>query len=149
MRPHLDAVAAIAQSMATGDVRMHVLKAMRASRWVEHRLMLADFLREGESESFLRESANALAIPDAEFIARIEALGEIELVVPIREHRLARTGTARIGVARFGLSQLQYGPGNLRSHPHRRRPLLVGRNAMIRLRANGTPRCVIGESGVV
>ncbi len=97
--PISNVAAAIAHSMAAGDVRLHVLKAMRASRWVEHRLMLADFLREGESESFLRESANALAIPDDEFIARIEGLGDIELVVPIREHRLTWTGTARIGVA--------------------------------------------------
>ncbi|MYA42184.1 MAG: hypothetical protein F4Z31_10585 [Gemmatimonadetes bacterium] len=91
--------AAIAHSMAAEDVRMHVLKAMRASTGVEHRVMLADLLRERESESFLRESASAVAIPDADFIAWVEALGAIEMVAPIREHRLTWTGTARIGVA--------------------------------------------------
>ena len=91
--------AAIARSMAAVGVRMSVLTAMRASRSVEHRLMLTNFLREEEGNAFLRESANALGISGPEFIARVEALGAIEIVVPIREHRLRWTGTAQIGVA--------------------------------------------------
>ncbi len=98
--------AAIAHSMATANVRMSVLEAMRASVGVEHRLMLAGFLRASESTSFLRESANALGMSSSDFIAQVEALGEIEMVVPLREHRLGWTGTSRIGVAGMWDSEL-------------------------------------------
>ncbi|MCY3611539.1 MAG: hypothetical protein OXH51_08390 [Gemmatimonadetes bacterium] len=91
--------AAIAHSMADESVRLSLLKAMRASVGVEHRLMLADYLRMEESESFLRESANALGMSGPDFIVQVEALGEIEIVIPIREHRLSWTGTPRVGVA--------------------------------------------------
>ena len=60
--------------------------------------MLANFLRSEQGAELLRGSADALGVSGAAFIARVEALGEIEIVVPIREHRLAWTGTPRIGV---------------------------------------------------
>lgn len=93
-----------AASVALGApaVRSSILAAMRASTAVEHRLLLADYLRSPEGTGLLARSASALDINEDEFLARVEEVsGDIELAiaVPLREHRLSWRGTAHIGVA--------------------------------------------------
>lgn len=62
-------------------------------------MILAEFLREREGSALLRESARALGVSPPDFIALVEGFGALEIVVPIREHRLSWTGTSRVGVA--------------------------------------------------
>ena len=93
-----------AASVALGApaVRSSILAAMRASTAVEHRLLLADYLRSPEGSGLLVGSAAALKIDKDKFLARVEEVsGDIELAiaVPMREHRLGWRGTAHIGVA--------------------------------------------------
>lgn len=75
---------------------------MRASTAVEHRLLLADYLRSPEGAGLLAGSAAALEIDQNEFLARVEEVSgdaELAIAVPLREHRLHWHGTARVGVA--------------------------------------------------
>lgn len=93
---------AVAVALGAPAVRSSILAAMRASTAVEHRLLLADYLRSPEGAGLLARSASALDINEDEFLARVEEVsGDIELAiaVPLREHRLSWRGTAHIGVA--------------------------------------------------
>lgn len=93
---------AAAVALGAPTVRRNILAAMRASTAVEHRLLLADYLRSPEGAGLLAGSAAALDIDEDDFLARVEEVsGDIELAVavPLREHRLSWRGTAHIGVA--------------------------------------------------
>ena len=93
---------AAAAALGAPAVRHSILAAMRASTAVEHRLLLADYLRSSEGTGLLTGSAAALDIAEDELLARVEEVsGDIELAiaVPLREHRLGWRGTAHIGVA--------------------------------------------------
>ena len=93
---------AAAAALGAPAVRHSILAAMRASTAVEHRLLLADYLRSPEGAGLLTGSAAALDIDEDELLARVEEVsGDIELAiaVPLREHRISWRGTARIGVA--------------------------------------------------
>ena len=93
---------ATARALGIPTVRKDLLAAMRASTAVEHRLLLADYLRSPEGSGLLAGSTAALDIAEDEFLFRVEEVsGDIQLAiaVPLREHRLSWRGTAHIGVA--------------------------------------------------
>lgn len=93
---------ATARALGTAAVRNNILAAMRASTAVEHRLLLADYLRSPEGAGLLAGSAAALEVDQNEFLARVEEVSgdaELAIAVPLREHRLHWRGTARVGVA--------------------------------------------------
>ncbi len=93
---------AIARGLAVPDARRTILAAMRASVQVEHQLVLGEYLRSPEGAGLLAGSATALAVDEADFLARVTKLDQVaQLVisVPFRKHRLAWRGTPNIGVA--------------------------------------------------
>ena len=87
---------ATAQALGVAAVRNNILAAMRASTAVEHRLLLADYLRSPEGAGLLAGSAAALEVDHHEFLARVEEVSgdaELAIAVPLREHRLHWRGT--------------------------------------------------------
>lgn len=93
---------ATAQALGVAAVRNNILAAMRASTAVEHRLLLADYLRSPGGAGLLAGSAAALEVDHHEFLARVEEVSgdaELAIAVPLREHRLHWRGTAHVGVA--------------------------------------------------
>lgn len=72
---------------------------MRASSKVQHSLLLGDHLASIKGGRLLRDGAFALGVSEDEFYGSVLALPRLEVVVPVREHRLNWTGSARIGVA--------------------------------------------------
>lgn len=93
---------ATARALGSAAVRNNILADMRASTAVEHRLLLADYLRSPAGTGLLAGSAAALEIDQNEFLARVEEVSgdaELAIAVPLREHRLRWRGTARVGVA--------------------------------------------------
>lgn len=85
--------------MASADVRSSVLAAMRASPRVDHSLILDDYLLELGAEELLKRSADGLGVTQAEFLALVRELPELEFLVPVTGHRLRWTGSPRIAVA--------------------------------------------------
>ena len=83
---------AAAAALGAPAVRHNILAAMKASTAVEHRLLLADYLRSSEGAGLLTGSTAALDIAEDELLARVEEVsGDIELAiaVPLREHRIS------------------------------------------------------------
>ncbi len=75
---------------------------MRASRAVEHRLILADYLRSPEGAGLLAGASQAFGGGGGELLARVDRLrqvAEVVIAVPLREHRLNWRGSADVGVA--------------------------------------------------
>ena len=90
---------ATAEALTSSDVRANVLSAMRASVRVEHSLLLGDYLVSVDGADLLNHSARALKLTENEFHQKVLTLPVLELVVPIRDHRLDWTGSPHIGVA--------------------------------------------------
>lgn len=93
---------AVAKGLASPAARQEILAAMRASTAVEHRLVLADYLRSGAGAGLLDGSAKASGRSRGEFMSWVDSLRlvtEVAIAVPLREHRLAWRGGGRIGVA--------------------------------------------------
>ena len=96
----LDEVAyAVAVGLASDEARADILEAMRASSKVQHSLLLGDHLGSIKGGRLLRDGALALGVSEDEFYGSVVALPVLEVVVPVREHRLNWMGSARIGVA--------------------------------------------------
>jgi len=92
---------AIASAMNSADIRLGVLKAMRASPRVDHNLILGEYLAEPRAEGLLGSSAAALDLTAQEMLAMVRGLPELEFVVPFEEHRRSWTGTSRIAVGTY------------------------------------------------
>ena len=90
---------ATAKALTASEVRLDVLAAMRASVRVEHALILGEYLGTPDGVRLLRGAAHAVGVTENEFHRRVLTLPALELVVPIRDHRLGWTGSAHIGVA--------------------------------------------------
>jgi len=86
---------AIASAMNSADVRLDVLKAMRASPRVDHSLILGEYLAGPKAENFLGASAAAVDLTAEELLAMVRGLPELEFVVPFAGHR-SWTGTSQI-----------------------------------------------------
>lgn len=94
-----DVAYAVAGGLASSEARADILKAMRASPKVQHSLLLGEYLGSIAGDRLLRDGAFALGVSENEFYGKVLALPRLEIVVPVREHRLNWTGSARIGVA--------------------------------------------------
>lgn len=97
-----DLARAISKALAAPAARQDILAAMRASRAVEHRLLLADYLKSPEGARLLAGSAQAFAATSDEFLERVDRIrqiAELAIAVPMRDHRLNWRGGADIGVA--------------------------------------------------
>ena len=92
---------AIASAMNSADVRLEVLKAMRASPRVDHNLVLAEHLATPQAERLLEASATALNLTEEGFLAMVRGLPDLEFVVPFPAHRRSWTGTPRVAVGTY------------------------------------------------
>ena len=90
---------AAAKALGSSEVRTNVLAAMRASVRVEHALLLGEYLSRSDGAQLRHHAARALGMTEKEFHEKVLALPTLELVVPVRDHRLDWTGSAHIGVA--------------------------------------------------
>ncbi len=93
---------AVSKGLAEPAARRSILAAMRASRAVEHRLILADYLRSPEGAGLLAGASQAFGGGGGELLARVDRLrqvAEVVIAVPLREHRLNWRGSADVGVA--------------------------------------------------
>lgn len=93
---------AVSKGLADPAARHRILAAMRASHAVEHRLILADYLRSPEGADLLAGASRAFDADGDELLARLDRLrqvAEVVVAVPLREHRLKWSGSADIGVA--------------------------------------------------
>jgi hypothetical protein len=92
-------VAGISRAFALQSIRSDILAAMRKSTRVEHSILLLPYLGSPMGAGLLAASADALGVKESEFLAQVETLGEMEIVVPIRGHRLTWTGSGGVVVA--------------------------------------------------
>ena len=93
---------AVAQGLADPATRRNILAAMRASRAVEHRLILADYLRSPQGAGLLEGVSRTFDVGVEEVLGRLDRLrqvAEVVIAVPLREHRLNWRGSAHVGVA--------------------------------------------------
>lgn len=86
-------------ALSSPALRMGVLRAMRASPWVEHKLVLSDFLLTPSGRARLAAGASAIGTTAEELAATIAALPPMDLYVPSREDRRTWRGTSDIVVA--------------------------------------------------
>lgn len=93
---------AVARGLADPAARRNILAAMRASHAVEHRLILADYLRSPEGAGLLEGASQTFGLGTNEVLAHVDRLrqvAEVVITVPLREHRLNWRGSADVGVA--------------------------------------------------
>lgn len=94
-----DVAYAVAAGLASPEARADILRAMRESVRVQHSLVLEEYIGSIAGGRLLRDAALALGLSEAEFRSRVLALPKLEVVVPVREHRLNWAGSGDIGVA--------------------------------------------------
>lgn len=100
-QPEAEQVVARAFGLALSSpaLRMGVLRAMRASPWVEHKLVLSDFLLTPTGRALLAASATAAGTTAEELAATVASLPPMDFYVPSRTARRAWRGTTDIVVA--------------------------------------------------
>jgi hypothetical protein len=103
-------------AVALGDrtTRLQLRDALRASPITEHKLVLATFVETDAGRAFVAGIAHANSRRNGEVESLIRSLPPMELVVPLREHRLTWTGEAnemRVAavMARGATSIMAYG----------------------------------------
>ncbi len=105
---------ALAAAMAVPEVRGKVLRAMRASRVTEHKLVWQEFIRTAEGRALIAAAASAAKVDAAELERASSRLPELDFYVPAREHRLTWKGGSDLLVAATvndNAPTLAYSPG--------------------------------------
>lgn len=90
---------ALALAMQQPGVRAQVLQAMRRSPFVEHKLVLQEFVATKAGQHVLRAAAAAAGTTPAALLTSINSLPALDFYVPAREHRRAWKGTENVAVA--------------------------------------------------
>lgn len=98
-RPGQEVAAGIASAMGDASIRVSVLQAFRASDWVEHKLVLQDFVTTPAGKALVALAARSRGVTAAEFSALINSLPLLDFYVPSREERLSWTGNNNVSVA--------------------------------------------------
>lgn len=89
----------IARAFETSSVRSSSLRALRASPWVEHKLVLQEFVRSSLGTPLVTELARLRGVSVESVIAEINSLPLLDFYVPSRNERLAWRGEATVRVA--------------------------------------------------
>lgn len=100
------AAAAAGETLARGlalalnepSARAQLRKALRRSGFNEHKLVLQEFLATNEGEKVLRAAASASGMSAAEMSAVVAKLPEMDVYLPVLEHRLKWKGTEDLAV---------------------------------------------------
>jgi len=90
---------ALAAGMGSPQIRTQVLRAMRASRVTEHKLVWQDFVRTVQGRALMAAAARGAGATSAELEAISLRLPELDFYMPAREHRLTWKGSADLLVA--------------------------------------------------
>jgi hypothetical protein len=89
---------AFAQAMSQADVRVHVRNAMRASKYVEHKLVLQEFVQTASGRRLVAAAAEATGTTVQAINELIAQIPLMDFYVPFREHRLTWRGGAEVAV---------------------------------------------------
>jgi len=89
----------VAAALANGPARADLRKAMRASRWSEHKLVLQDYVRAPEGARFVSVLSDALHMPKTDLVELVDQLPLLDFYLPFRKNRLAWRGTPDMLVA--------------------------------------------------
>ena len=90
---------ALALALKDTKVRAAVRDAMRASPWVEHKLVLQDFVTTPAGQELLRAAARASGEPTSALASAVSSLPLLDFYVPLRADRLSWRGTDNVTVA--------------------------------------------------
>ena len=104
----------LALALAQETQRENLHAALRESRWMDHKLLLQDYLRTSQGGELAARAAAAVGLSEVAFRAEVAALPHMDLYLPFREHRLAwRAGEDVLVAATRDLDPAQavaYGP---------------------------------------
>ena len=89
----------IAHALANPSVRVALLKALRESPWVEHKLVLQEFIATPRGAVLAVAAAQARGMSAAAFVAQVNALPLLDFYVSSRADRLRWKGDGALGVA--------------------------------------------------
>lgn len=98
-QPGEEIASGIAQALANPTIRLSVLQAFRASPWVEHKLVLQQFITTAAGQELVAAVATTRGITAAQFTGKIHALPPLDFYVPSRTERLSWSGENTVGVA--------------------------------------------------
>ncbi|MEO7995842.1 MAG: hypothetical protein ABI852_00285 [Gemmatimonadaceae bacterium] len=98
-QPGQEVALGIAQALTDPTLRLSVLQAFRASPWVEHKLVLQQFIATTAGRELVTAAATARGVTAAEFTNQINALPLLDFYVPSRVERLSWSGDNVVGVA--------------------------------------------------
>lgn len=105
---------AIAAGLAEQTHRRSLHAALRDSRWMDHKLLLQEYLRTDAGAELASRAAVAAGMSEDAFLAKVSGLAPMDLYLPFREHRLAWRATENVFVVATGsldpVSAIAYGP---------------------------------------
>jgi hypothetical protein len=79
----------LAVALAQEAQRENLHAALRDSRWMDHKLLLQDYLRTSQGAELAARAAAAVGLSEVAFRAEVAGLPRMDLYLPFREHRLA------------------------------------------------------------
>jgi hypothetical protein len=117
-----EVVRAIASALTQPELRLRVLQAFRSSPWVEHKLVLQEFVRTPLGRDLVRVGARATRSTEQELVETIFKLPELDFYVASRRDRLTWRGDNDFMVALIMSGDLKAVPaytphGALTYHP--------------------------------
>jgi hypothetical protein len=80
---------ALAAALADETQRRNLHSALRDSRWMDHKLLLQEYLRTAAGAELTARAAAAVGLSESAFRAGLAELPAMDLYLPFREHRLA------------------------------------------------------------
>lgn len=89
---------AFALALEDASVRARLRNAFRASPYIEHKLVLQEFVATRDGQFLLRAAAEAAGVSSGHLAGRIAAMPESDFYVPFIEHRVGWRGTAGVVV---------------------------------------------------
>ena len=94
-----DVASGISSALQSSDIRSRVLRAFRASPYVEHKLVLQEFVQTPLGRQVVEAAASALGISEASLDAKINALPLLDFYVLGRTARKSWQGEDVLAVA--------------------------------------------------
>jgi len=89
---------AFAMAMADADVRAHVRNALRASPYVEHKLLLQEFVQTPSGRHLVEAAGRTSGLGRSGVEQLVAGLPAMDFYAPFREHRLSWKGTEDVVV---------------------------------------------------
>jgi hypothetical protein len=83
---------AIAQALSAPSVRTHMRRAMRDSRWTDHKLVLQDYLDGPQGRGLLRVTASVMGMSPMALKAYVDRLPALDFYLPFKANRVAWRG---------------------------------------------------------